>query len=83
MAITTPPMTTSLAGAGAVLRRGARRPADALANFEPRFRLLLAACLTLTLAALAVFKPNAIEGWRRRCFLYAPICLLAVCGLER
>ena len=84
MAINTPPMTPALAaaGAGAVLRRGARRAADALANSEPRFQLPLAACLTLTLAALAVFKPNAIEGWRQRCFLYAPTCLLAVCGLD-
>ena len=84
MAITTPPMTLALAalGAGAVLWNGARRPADALANSEPRFRLLLAACLTLTPAALAIFKPNAIEGWRQYYFLYAPMCLLAVCGLD-
>jgi len=84
MAITTPPMTLALAalGAGAVLRDGARRPLDALANSETRFRLLLAVCLTLTPAALAIFKPNAIEGWRQYYFLYAPMCLLAVCGLD-
>ena len=84
MAITTPPMTLALAaaGVGAVLRSAARRPADALANSELRFRLLLAACLTLTLAALAAIKPVAIEDWRHAYFLHAPICLLAVCGLD-
>ena len=84
MAITTPPMTLALAaaGVGAVLWSAARRPADALANSEPRFRLLLAACLTLTLAALAAIKPVAIEDWRHAYFLHAPMCLLAVCGLD-
>ena len=84
MAITTPPMTLPLAGAGvgAVLWSAARRPADALANSEPRFRLLLAAGLTLTLAALAAIKPVAIEDWRHAYFLHAPICLLAACGLD-
>ena len=84
MAITTPPMTLGLAalGVGAVLWGGARRPADALANSELRFRLLLAACLTLTLAALAAIKPVAIEDWRHAYFLHAPTCLLAVCGLD-
>ena len=84
MAITTPPMTLALAAAGAVvvLRSVARRPSDALANSELRFRLLLVACLALPLAALAIFKPNAIEGWRQYYFLHAPMCLLAACGLD-
>ncbi len=84
MAITTPPIALALAvlGVGAVLWSGARRPFGGLANSELRFRLLLAACLILTLAALAAIKPVAIEDWRHAYFLHAPICLLAVCGLD-
>ena len=61
MAITTPPMTLALAVAGfaVVLWNGARRPLDGLANSELRFRLLLAACFALTLAAFAAIKPIA------------------------
>ena len=84
MAITTPPIALALAvlGVGAVLWSGARRPLEALANSELRFRLLLAACLILTLTAFAVIKPVAIEDWRHAYFLHAPMCLLAVCGLD-
>ena len=83
MAITTPPMTLALAGAGAAvtLWRGGARPLDALRNNETRFRLMLVACLALTLAALAVFTPNGTDGWRQIYFLHAPVCLLAACGL--
>ena len=83
MAITTPPMTLALAGAGAAatLWRGAARPLDALRNTETRFRLMIVACLALTLAALAVFRPNGTDGWRQAYFLHAPLCLLAACGL--
>ena len=82
--ITTPPMELALAalGVGVVLWSAARRPLRALANSELRFRLTLAACLTLTLAAFAAIKPVAIEDWRHAYFLHAPMCLLAVCGLD-
>ena len=83
IAITTPPMTLILAalGIGAALWTGARRPLESLANSETRFRLLLTACLILPLIALAVLRPNTYDDWRQFHFLYAPICLLAVCGL--
>ena len=83
MAITTPPMTLALAAAG-IAATGwavARRPRAALENSETRFRLLLIACLALPLLALAVLRPNASDGWRQFYFLYAPMSLLAVCGL--
>ena len=84
MSITTPPMELALAalGVAAVLWSAARRPFDGLANTELRFRLTLAACLILTLAAFAAIKPVAIEDWRHAYFLHAPMCLLAVCGLD-
>ena len=83
MAITTPPLTLSLAAAG-ILATGwavARHPLAALENSETRFRLLLVACLALPPLALAVLRPNASDGWRQFYFLYAPMSLLAVCGL--
>ena len=84
MAITTPPMTLALAAAGvaAAVWAGVRRPLAALENSETRFRLLLVACLALPLAALAILRPNASDGWRQFYFLYAPTSLLAVCGLD-
>ena len=84
MMITTPPMTLALAVAG-VAATGwavARRPRAALENSETRFRLLLVACLALPLLALAILRPNASDGWRQFYFLYAPMSLLAVCGIR-
>ncbi len=84
MAITTPPVTLALAAVGiaAVVRAGVRDPLAALGNGETRFRLLLVACLALPPAGLAILRPNASDGWRQFYFLYAPMCLLAVCGLS-
>ena len=84
IAITTPPLTLALAGAGvgATLWAPARRPMEAFGNSETRFRLLLAAALALALAAVAAFSPHMVNGWRHFFFLHAPICLLAVCGLD-
>ena len=84
IAITTPPLTLALAGAGvgATLWAAARRPMEALGNSETRFRLLLAAALALALAAVAALSPHMVNGWRHFFFLHAPICLLAVCGLD-
>ena len=83
MAITTPPLTLALAALGilATLWAGARSPRESLGNSETRFRLLLVAAPTLTLAAVAAFSPHMVNGWRHFFFLYAPVCLLAVCGL--
>ena len=84
MAITTPLTTLALAALGvlAAIWTGARRPLEALGESETRFRLLLAACVALTLIALAIIRPNTYNGWRHFFFLYAPISLLAVCGLD-
>ncbi len=84
MAITTPPaaLLLALAGAAAVVRRGAARPRDVLRNTGLRFEWLLLACLTLPPAAVVALNSNVYDGWRQMYFLYAPLCLLAACGLR-
>ena len=89
MAITTPPATLLLCliGAGATLGRGIARPGRLLRsaytrNTRLRFEWLLLACLTLPIAAVATLNSNIYDGWRQMYFLYAPACLLAVCGLR-
>ena len=84
MAITTPPaaLLLTLAGAAAVVWRGAARPRDALRNTGLRFEWLLLACLVLPPAAVVALNSNLYNGWRHMYFLYAPLCLLAVCGLR-
>ena len=84
MAVTTPPpaLLLALAGAAAVVWRGAARPRDALRNTGLRFEWLLLACLVLPPAAVVALQANVYNGWRQMYFLYAPLCLLAACGLR-
>ena len=84
MAVTTPPavLLPALAGAVAVAWRGASRPRDVLRNTGLRFEWLLLACLTLPPAAVVALNSNLYNGWRHMYFLYAPLCLLAACGLR-
>ena len=84
MAITTPPaaLLLALAGAAAVVRRGVARPRDVLRNTGLRFEWLLLACLVLPPAAVVALNSNVYNGWRQMYFLYAPLCLLAACGLR-
>ena len=84
MAVTTPPaaLLLTLAGAAAVAWRGVSRPRDVLRNTGLRFEWLLLACLTLPPAAVVALNSNLYNGWRQMYFLYAPLCLLAVCGLR-
>ena len=84
MAVTTPPaaLLLALAGAAAVVRRGAARPRDVLRNTGLRFEWLLLACLVLPPAAVVALNSNLYDGWRQMYFLYAPLCLLAACGLR-
>ena len=84
MAISTPPATLllCLVGAGAAIGRGGARPGSLLRNTPLRFEWLLLACLTLPIAAVIALNSNIYDGWRQMYFLYAPLCLLAVCGLR-
>ena len=84
MAVTTPPATLLLCliGVGAAVGRGIARPGSLLRNTPLRFEWLLLACLTLPIAAVIALNSNIYDGWRQMYFLYAPLCLLAVCGLR-
>ena len=89
MAVTTPPATLLLCliGAAAAAGRGIARPGSlprcaCMRNTRLRFEWLLLACLTLPVAAVIALNSNIYDGWRHMYFLYAPACLLAVCGLR-
>ena len=85
VALTTPPaaLLLALAGAGAALYRGLARPQDSLRNGPARFELLLLACLILPVLAVIVLDSTLYNHWRQMYFLYAPLGLLAVAGLQR
>ncbi len=84
VAITTPPATLLLCliGAGAALGRAGARPGSLIRNTRLRFEWLLLTCLALPIAAVIALNSNIYDGWRQMYFLYAPLCLLAVCGLR-
>ncbi len=84
VAVTTPPaaLLLCLIGAAVALGRGAARPGSLLRNTRLRFEWLLLACLTLPVAAVIALNSNIYDGWRQMYFLYAPLCLLVVCGLR-
>ena len=84
IAITTPPAALALAALGtvAIAWRSAVRPGAALRNTGLRFDLLLVAAVALPLLAVAVLSSTFVDGWRRMYFLWAPLCLLAVPGLQ-
>ena len=82
--VTTPPATLLLALAGAVALawRGRRRPRDVFHSGPLRFGLLLAALPVATTVAIVVLESNLFSQWRHLYFLYAPLLLLAVFGLD-
>ncbi len=84
LAITTPPFTLLLGAFGglAVWRAAARRRGAALRNTSTRFDLLLLACFLLPLLLVILLEADLYDGWRQMYFLYAPLCLLAVAGLQ-
>ena len=84
LALTTPPATLllALAGAGTALYRSLAQPGDSLRNTARRFELLLLAGLILPVIAVIALDSTLYDGWRQMYFLYAPLCLLAVVGLQ-
>ena len=82
--ITTPPATLLLAafGALALAWRALRRPRDVLRNGPLRFGILLAAIPVTATAAIVVLESTVYHDWRHLYFLYAPLLLLAACGLR-
>ena len=84
VAITTPPFTLLLGGAGVfgIAWRVAARPGRALRNTPLRLELLLTACLTAPPLAVAALGAHTYNGWRHLYFLHAPLALLAASGLR-
>ena len=82
--ITTPPATLLLAlvGTAALAWRGVRRPRALPRNGPLRFGLLLVALPVVAAAAVAVLGAAVYDGWRLLYFLYAPLLLLALAGLQ-
>ena len=82
--ITTPPavLLLALAGAVALVWRGARRPRDLLRNTPLRFGLLLIALPMATVVIFFALESNLTGDWRQLYFLYAPVLLLAAFGLQ-
>ena len=89
VAITTPPALLLLSGMGIAVVAGraigdvAARAGAALRNTQLRFGLLLVGCVVLPAAAVLALDPVMYNNWRQNYFLWAPLCLLAVVGLER
>ena len=84
VAVTTPPATLLLAAAGAVALawRALASPRDSLRHGPVRFGLLLIALPVATTVAVVVLESNLLDSWRHLYFLYAPLLLLAVFGLQ-
>ena len=84
LGLTTPPAALLLAAAGgaAALGRGLAQPGEIFRNTPRRFEGLLLACLILPVAAVIVLDSTLYNDWRQMYFLYAPLCLLAVGGLQ-
>ena len=82
--ITTPPLILllGLLGAAAVVRAGVARPGRVFPNTRLRFGLLLLAVFILPVATVILLNSNLYGNWRQMYFLYAPFCLLAVCGVR-
>ena len=82
--ITTPPATLLLAfiGTVALAWRVLRRPRDVLRNGPLRFGILLAILPVATVLAVVVLESTVYHDWRHLYFLYAPLLLLAACGLR-
>ena len=82
--ITTPPATLlfALAGVLALALHGLHHPRDTLRNGPLRFGLFLLALPIVTTIAVVVLENNIYGAWRHVYFLYAPLLLLAVIGLQ-
>ena len=83
--ITTPVWALLLAGMGAagICGSAMRRAGAILRNTELRFELLLVAGAALPIAAVIAWSAVMYNGWAQLYFLWAPLCLLAIAGLQR
>lgn len=84
VAISTTPITLALGVIGGltVCARGVARPAAVFTHPARRFEWLLLTCLVLPVGAVAVLGSNIHDGWRHLFFLWAPLTMLAMVGLN-
>ena len=84
MSITTPPVAIVLGVTGILIifLRGLTSPREVLGNTRLRFGFLLIGCFMLPILSVIVLGSNAFNGWRQMYFLYAPLCLLALFGVQ-
>ena len=84
MGITTPPWALLLAGLGTVgiCWRAVRHTGAALRNTGLRFELLLG-CAVLPVITVIALQPVMYNDWRQMYYLWAPLCLLAMAGLQQ
>ena len=84
MSITTPPVAIVLGVTGMliVFLRGLTSPREILTNTRLRFGFLLIGCFMLPILSVIALDSNAFNGWRQMYFLYAPLCLLALFGVQ-
>ena len=82
--ITTPPavLLLALGGTVALAWNGMRRPRDVLRDGPLRFGFLLLILPVVAVGAAVVLEGNVYHDWRQLYFLYAPLLLLAVFGLQ-
>ena len=82
--ITTPPMAflAAMVGAVALVWQGIRHPRDIPRSGKLRFSFLLLVLIATTVIAVFILEDDIRSGWRHLYFLYAPMLLLAVYGLQ-
>ena len=84
ISITSPPfaLLLGLIGTAYILATAAKSPLSALRSATPQFGLLLAGCIAMPVSAVMFFDVNVYTGWRQLYFLWAPLSLLGIFGLQ-
>lgn len=83
-AITTPPLMLllGLAGAAALVLRGAGAAGALARDAAPRFLAVIVACMAVPVLAVVALRSTLYDDWRHMYFLWGPFALLATLGLR-
>ena len=83
-AITTPPLMLllGLAGAAALVPRGAGAAGALARDAPPRFLAVIVACMAVPVLAVVALRSTLYDDWRHMYFLWGPFALLATLGLR-
>ena len=77
-----PVLLLGLAGAAALVRRGAGDPGALVRATPLRFLALVAACVLVPLLVVVALASTLYDNWRHMYFLWGPFALLAAFGLR-